>query len=176
VALAAHYVTVTADLVARESDGDYKLAVGGNSYGGAVTVFFNRKNHGQKAAMPFAPAAQNWGDVDFTYAAQAWDLSLDRTTLLGTLLQAANSAKKPAFYLQAKWDYDTRATIDLAYAHAYGSNDPTHGNRFMASIFPYEKFFREGDVDYQKAHAKFAEDTDVWGASVLAFLRVYGVD
>ena len=177
VALAVHYVTVTADLTIQEADGDYKLAVGGNSYGGAVTVYFNRQNHGQKAVMAFAPAAQNWGDVNFAYAAQDWELSLDRRTLLGTLLTAARNAKQPAFYLQAKWDYDTRATIDLAYAHAYGSSDPTHGNRFMASIFPYQKFlFENGQVDYQTAHARFAEDTDVWGASVLAFLKLYGVN
>jgi pimeloyl-ACP methyl ester carboxylesterase len=177
VAYAVHYLTVTSDLVIQESDGDYKLAVGGNSYGGAVTVFFNRKDHGHKAVMAFAPAAQNWGEVNFAYAAQAWDLSLDRRSLLGTLLSAANEAKKPAFYLQAKWDYDTRATIDLAYAHVYGSGDPTHGNRFMASIFPYQKFlFENGQVDYQTAHARFAEDTDVWGASVQAFLKSYGVD
>jgi len=177
VALAAHYVTVTADLVTREANGDYKLAVGGNSYGGAVTVFFNRKNHGQKAVMAFAPAAQNWGNVDFQYAAAGWDLSLDRTTLLGTLLNAAQNAKQPAFYLQAKWDYDTRATIDLAYAHAYGSSDPTHGNRFMASIFSYKKFsFENGQVDFQSAHGGFSEATEEWGRSVRAFLIQYGVN
>jgi len=94
----------------------------------------------------------------------------------GHPLTAANTAQKPAFYLQAKWDYDTRATIDLAYAHAYGSNDSTHGNRFVASIFPYKKFLLEnGEVDYQSAHAGFAEDTDVWGSSVRAFLKLYGV-
>jgi pimeloyl-ACP methyl ester carboxylesterase len=177
VDLAAHYLTVTADLVTQEADGDYKLAVGGNSYGGAVTVFFNRKNHGQKAVMAFAPAAQNWGNVDFEAAAAGWDLSLDRTTLLGTLLNAAKNAKQPAFYLQAKWDFDTRATIDLAYAHAYGSSDPTHGNRFMASIFTYQQFppLKNGQPDYQSAHGGFSEATEEWGRSVRAFLIQYGV-
>jgi len=47
---------------------------------------------------------------------------------------------------------------------------------FVASIFPYKKFlFENGEVDYQSAHAGFAEDTDVWGASVRAFLKLYGV-
>ena len=176
VALALNYLTVTSQLVIQEPDGEFKIGVGGNSYGGAVTVFFNRIDHGHKAIMAFAPAAQNWGTVDFKIAAQDWVLTQDRKNLLGTLLTAANTAQKPAFYLQAKWDYDTRATIDLAYAHAYGSNDSTHGNRFVASIFPYKKFlFENGEVDYQSAHAGFAEDTDVWGSSVRAFLKLYGV-
>jgi len=176
VAFAAQYLIETAHLVPLLGDGEYKLAVGGNSYGGAVTVFFNRMNHGQAVAMPFAPGAQNWGDVDFAYAAQSWDLSRNPSTLLGTLLTAASHAKTPAFYLQAKWDYDTRATIDLAYAHAYSSSDPAHGNRFVASIFPYKKFlFEDGTVDYQSAHEGFAKATGEWGRSVLAFLRLYGV-
>jgi dienelactone hydrolase len=177
--LAVRYLTRTVNLVSQEDDGDYKLAVGGNSYGGAVTVFFNRKDHGQKAVMAFAPGAQNWGIVDFQYAAQDWNLLVDRNTLLGTLLNAARNAKKPAFYLQAKWDYDTRATIDLAYAHAYGGDDPSHGNRFMASIFSFEKptlpSDKGGGVDYQKVHEEFAEATEEWGRSVRAFLIQYGV-
>ncbi|MBC7930269.1 MAG: hypothetical protein H7Z38_06825 [Rubrivivax sp.] len=176
VARAVRYLTVTRELVVKESDGDYKLAVAGNSYGGSVTVFFNRKAHGQKAVMPFAAAAENWDKVNFDYAAQGWDISFP-DSVLGALLSAAKNAKRPAFYLQAKWDYDTRSTIDLAYAHAYGSSDPTHGDKFMASIFPYRKFlFQNGEIDYQSAHAGFADATDVWGASVLAFLKLYNVD
>ena len=166
--------------VKRDRNGFAVFAVGGNSWGGAVTVFFNRKEHRQRAVLAFSPAAQYWEDVDFAYAAGAWVLGTGLTsgrTPVGALLPAAKNAKHPAFYLQAKWDYDTRATIDLAYAHAYGSDDPTHGNRFMASIFPYKKFvFETGEVDYQSAHTGFIRAPEHWGPSALAFLKLYGVN
>ncbi|MCM3874767.1 MAG: hypothetical protein ND895_29075 [Pyrinomonadaceae bacterium] len=176
VVYALNHLKLT-DRMKKDRDGEHIFGVGGNSYGGSVTVFFNRKDHGQRAAIAFAAAAQGWGQVNFAYAAQDWELSQDRRTLLGALLTAAKNAKHPAFYLQARWDYDTRSTIDLAYAHAYGSDDPTHGHRFMASIFPYKKFFLDnGDVDYQSAHVGFIGDPERWGPSVLAFLKLYGVN
>jgi len=165
--------------VKKDRNGDAVFAVGGNSWGGAVTVFFNRKDHRQRAVLAFSPASQYWEEVNFAYAAEGWILGTgltSRRTLVGALLPAAIDATHPAFYLQAKWDYDTRATIDLAYAHAYGGDDPTHGHRFMASIFPYKKFvFENGEVDYQSAHTGFIRATEQWGPSALAFLKLYGV-
>jgi dienelactone hydrolase len=39
---------------------DYRIAIMGISYGGAVTVFANRHDLGQKAAVAFSPGAQQW--------------------------------------------------------------------------------------------------------------------
>ena len=154
-------------------------AVSGSSYGGAITVLVNRLDLGQRAAVAFSPAAQNWGAVNFAYAAKRWVDAGNFTPLQDELLKASQDAKAPAFYLQAKWDYDTRATIDLAYAHAYGGNDPTHGQRFMAAIFPYDKPGPDpldpDQLDYQSVHVGFANSTDIWGAAVLDFIRTYGV-
>lgn len=165
--------------VRKDKNGDLVLAVAGTSYGGAVTVFFNRKDHGHKVGIAFAAAAQNWGDANFAYAAKDWVLSVERRALLGALLTAAKNSAKPAFYLQAEWDHDTRATIDLAYAHAYGSADPTHGDRFMASIFPYpkpDKIKGTNELKYSSVHTGFTRDPERWGPSVLAFFKLYGVE
>jgi len=159
--------------------GEPLLAFLGSSYGGAVTVLVNRLSLGHKAAVPIAPAAQNWGSVNFAYAATKWRDAGGFTALQEELLKAAQSAKAPAFYIQAKWDFDTRATIDLAYAHAYGGNDPEHGKHFMASIFPYDKPGPDPNdptqLDYDSVHKAFASRTDLWGTAVLDFFKRCGV-
>ena len=156
----------------KERGGDPLVAFMGNSYGGAVTVFLNRLNLGHKAAVAFAPAAQNWDAVNYAYAAERW---IGATPVQDALIRAAKGAKRPTFYAQAKWDYDTRATIDLAYAHAYGGSDPEHGKHFMASIFPWEKPGPDPEnpdlPDYQSVHVGFAHTPSVWGPAVLDFLQ-----
>lgn len=159
--------------IKREADGEYPIAIMGNSYGGAVTALSNKDLLGQKAAVVFSPGAQNWA-----VAVCAPDDPTCGSPLQRSLLSAAKNARKPAFYLQAKWDYDTRPTIDMAYAHAYGSSDPTHGNRFMASIFPYPNPCPGRpctDDDYQSVHAGFFGEPNRWGTEVLEFIRQYGV-
>jgi hypothetical protein len=149
---------------------DGAIVVMGSSYGGRVTVLFNRIDHGQQAAVVFSPAAQAWGDAS------------NPTEIQTALLAAAADAQTPAFYLQAKWDFDTRPTIDLAYAHHYGGNDPQHGKRFMASIYEYPKppdLNPDPDVeelDYDSVHKGFASDTARWGTAVLDFIKRYGVE
>lgn len=159
--------------IKRQADGDFAIAIMGSSYGGAVTDLANKYSLGQKAAVVFSPGAQNWAPE----TCAPFDLTCG-TPLQKSLLSAARDAKEPAFYLQAKWDYDTRPTIDLAYAHAYGSSDPKHGNRFMASIFPYPNPCPDRpctDDDYQSVHVGFFSEPSRWGPSVLDFLKLYGV-
>ena len=156
-----------------EGRGDYPIAIMGNSYGGAVTVLANQIVAGHKAAVAFSAAAQQWADATCLPDDQTCGGAVQKA-----LLSAAKNATKPAFYLQAKWDYDTRPTIDLAYAHAYGSSDPKHGNRFMAAIFPYPKPGIDpdtGELDYQSVHTGFFSDPSRWGPAVLDFIRQYGV-
>jgi alpha-beta hydrolase superfamily lysophospholipase len=149
---------------------DDAIAVMGSSYGGRVTVLFNRIDHGQQAVVPFSPAAQAWGDPGSPSEIQT------------ALMNAAADAKSPAFYLQAKWDYDTRPTIDLAYAHHYGGSDPKHGQRFMAAIYEYPKppdlnpDPNVEELDYDSVHRGFASDTARWGTAVLDFLKRSGVE
>lgn len=147
------------------------MAIMGVSYGGRVTVFANDSslypNLGHKAVVAFSPAAESWESAS------------NATPIQTALLQAAANAKEPAFYLQAKWDYDTRPTIDLAYAHAYGGGDDKHGNRFMAAIYEYSKpglVPNTDELDYQSVHAGFAKDPSRWGPAVLDFLKRNGVE
>ncbi|MGH9803286.1 MAG: hypothetical protein ACRD82_23220, partial [Blastocatellia bacterium] len=156
-----------------DAEGGYAIALMGNSYGGAVTVLANRLFAGHKVAVAFSAAAQQWADATCLPDDQTCGTPVQKA-----MLSAAKNATKPAFYLQAKWDYDTRPTIDLAYAHAYGSSDPKHGNRFMASIFSYPKPGIDpdtGELDFQSVHTGFYSDTDQWGPTVLEFIRQYGV-
>ncbi len=147
----------------------FRIALMGISYGGAVTVFANRLEIGQKAAVPFSPGAQQWAPDNCSYNPNCG------TAFQRTLISAAGNAKKPAFYIQAKWDYDTRATIDLAYAHAYLSSiDPTHSHPYNAAIYEYRNPCPDRPCtpdDYQSIHTGFFIDTAVWGKEVHDFLK-----
>jgi dienelactone hydrolase len=148
----------------------YSLGIMGNSLGGAVTVFANRQNNGQRAAIAVSPGAQGISD-----ATCPPNDTVCPTPLQAALREAAAAAKQPAYYMQAKWDYDTRPTIDLAYAHAYGSTDPKHSKGWAAAIFPYRNPCTDNGCDYQEIHEGFIRDPDVWGPSVRNFLRRNGV-
>jgi len=159
-----NYLKNRADVQGFPTNGqtEYAIAIGGSSYGGRVTVLANRYNLGHRAALVFSPGAQAWGSA------------ADPSPIQVALMDAARNAKTPAFYLQAKWDYDTRPTIDLAYAHAYGGSDPLHGNRFMASIFEYPNPCPNRTCtveDYQSVHVGFTNDAERWGPAALDFLR-----
>lgn len=156
---------------------DHRIALMGISYGGAVTVFANRHSIGQKAAVAFSPGAQQW-DLNVNCGPNQTNCGTD---FQQSMISAARFADKPAYYLQARWDYDTRATIDLAYAHAYGSADPQHSRGWNAAIFPYQYPCATSDPrsctddDYQSIHAGFFRDVAVWGPTVRNFLRRYDV-
>ena len=147
----------------------FRIALMGISYGGAVTVFANRLELGQKAAVPFSPGAQQWAPDNCSYNPDCG------TAFQRTLISAAGNAQKPAFYIQAKWDYDTRATIDLAYAHAYLSSiDPAHSHPYNAAIYEYQNPCPNRPCtadDYQSIHYGFFIDTTAWGKEVLNFLK-----
>jgi dienelactone hydrolase len=140
---------------------EYAIAIAGSSYGGRVTVLANRLDLGHRAAVAFSPAAQAWGGE-----------------VKSQLIDAAKDAKTPVFYLQAKWDFDTHPTVDLAFATAYGGNDPSHGKLFMASIFDYPKPPVDpttGELNFESVHTGFAGNPDLWGTAVLDFLQRNGV-
>lgn len=159
----------------------YRLGIMGISYGGAVTVFANRNSMGQRAAVAFSPGAQQWASeycvIPFSPLSPICGTEFQRA-----LIFAAGDADKPAYYLQGQWDYDTRATIDLAYAHAYLSPELQHHRGYMASIFPYRYPCDDdgnpncSDEEFQSIHGGFFGDTAVWGPSVSNFLRRNNVD
>lgn len=163
----------------RNDVNDDRIAIMGISYGGAVTVFGNRLSLGQKVAIAFSPGAQQW-DPDVNCGPNQDNCGTD---FQNAMISAARFSNHPAYYLQATWDYDTRATIDLAYAHAYGSNDPKHSRGWNAAIFPYKDpcVTPSGDSrpctadDYQSIHAGFFGNAGKWGPTVHDFLKRYNV-
>jgi dienelactone hydrolase len=175
---AVNYLKSRADVKTEPDDAeDHRIGIMGSSYGGVVTVLANRNSIGQKAAVAFSPGVQQWADETCGPNQQNCGGDVQRS-----LLSAARFADKPTFYLQAKWDYDTRATIDLAYAHAYGSNDPKHSRGWNAAIYPYQYPCPTSDpsscvpeVHFQSIHTGFFTDPDVWGPAVRNFLRRYDV-
>jgi dienelactone hydrolase len=186
VADAVKYLQARTDVKAEPGNAeDHRIAIMGSSYGGAVTVFANRFSIGQKAVVAFSPGAQQWDKDEIECGPNEQNCG---TPVQKALIAAARSANRPAFYLQAKWDYDTRPTMDLAYAHGYGSSDPQHSRGWNAAIYPYQNpCFTDPeppaapeprpctDDDYQKIHTGFFTDPGVWGPAVLNFLRRYDV-
>jgi dienelactone hydrolase len=139
------------------------MAVMGSSYGAISTVLFNRQALGQKAIVSFAAGSQSWGHQDHIKV---------------LLIAAAAKAQEPAFYLQAKWDVDTRATVELSSATALSASDPRHGKRYQAAIWDYPQPPIDpatGEPDYDAAHVGFSRAYDRWGVAVLDFLQRYGV-
>jgi dienelactone hydrolase len=139
------------------------IAFMGTSYGGITSILVNQQAHGHKAIVAFAPGAQSWGNQPFVRS---------------MLLVAATHGQQPAFFLQAKWDEDTRPTAELALAHAESAADPLHGKRFMASIYDYPKPPNDpatGSPDYSSVHGGFSRSHQYWGVAVLDFLQRYGV-
>ena len=148
-----------------------KVAVSGNSYGGIVSVLTNGKawvpfgtQPVQKAVVAFSPGGLSWGNNPF---------------LKDRLVEAAGYAARPAYYLQAKWDNDTRPAVELAYAHAMGGSDDKHGKEFNAGIFAFEDppddACDPGQPDYHKIHGSFAAHPEYWGGAVSDFLERWGV-
>ena len=93
--------------------------------------------------------------VDFAGAAQNWDGAPD---LRQRMLQAVRQAQMPVFFIQAKNDYDTSPSRDLAAAMEKS------GKPHQMQIFP------NFGKSHQDAHEFCIHGSDVWGPSVLEFL------
>jgi len=135
------------------------MAIMGNSYGGMMTVLTNTTamNLSHNATVAFSPGGESWHVKEIS-------------EMLAT---AARSARGPTFYLQAKWDHDTRATVELSREHALGGSetDDLHGRSFSAAIFGFPCEDTSCGGHNQSVHVEFARATEVWGAAVLEFLQ-----
>jgi carboxymethylenebutenolidase len=124
-----------------EVDGK-RIFVAGCSFGGIQTVLMAEKGLGVRAAVDFAGAAQNW-DV--------------APQLRQRMLTAVRNAQMPIFFIQAKNDYDTTPSRELATAMQKA------GKAHDLEIFP------EFGKGHQEAHEFCVHGSDVWGSKVLAF-------
>ncbi|HXY25017.1 MAG TPA: dienelactone hydrolase family protein [Candidatus Acidoferrum sp.] len=119
-----------------------RIAVAGCSFGGIQTVLMAEKGLGLRAAVDFAGAAQNWDSAP---------------DLRQRMLQAVRQAQMPVFFVQAKNDYDTSPSRDLAAAMEK-SRKP-----HQLQIFP------DFGKSHQDAHEFCIHGSDIWGPPVLEF-------
>lgn len=172
---AMDYLEARADVAKKGGDsGDYKIAIFGSSYGGQVTVYANSLDLGQSAAVIFSPAAHEWGTDDCSPS----ETECGSYTRRG-LMNGAGNAHKPAFYLQSRWDVDTRPTLNLPFAQGMSSSDPSHARPFRSAIFNWTGGRCSGsdctEDDFDQIHGTFCVTTSVWGPEVTPFLARNGV-
>jgi dienelactone hydrolase len=173
---AMDYLKARPDVAKKGGDsGDYRIAIFGSSYGGQVTVYANTLDLGQSAAVIFSPAAKEWGTDDCSPSEIACG-SYTRQSLM----RGAAYAHKPAFYLQSRWDVNTRPTMNLPYAHGMSSTDPSHARPFRSAIFNWTGGWCSGGTDcspydFDRIHGSFCVKTSVWGQEVRPFLEQYDV-
>ena len=120
-----------------------RIAVAGCSFGGIQTVLMAEKGLGVRAAVDFAGAAQNW-----QYAPE----------LRARMIQAVQHSQMPIFFIQAKNDYDTSPSRDLAAAMEKS------GKPHDLQIFPS---FGKSNQD---AHEFCVHGGEIWAPKVFSFL------
>jgi pimeloyl-ACP methyl ester carboxylesterase len=152
-----------------------EIVLMGSSYGGIMTVLTNAKGGadlgsgiGVRAAVAFSPGGISWSSDD-------GDANTD---VQEGLMAAAALAKTSTYFLQGQWDFDTRASIELAYVQA-GSGANMHSPPFALQIFetkyPDDDPCNPGQKKWHDVHVGFARATTKWGPSVIDFLARNGV-
>jgi len=120
-----------------------RVAVAGCSFGGIQTLLAAAEDLGLRAAVDFAGGAESWrGSPDLR----------DRMT------RAARGARVPVFFIQAKNDYDTSPSEQLA------KEMEKAGKPHQIHIFP-----RSGKTT-QEAHEFCIRGGEVWGGEAFDFL------
>jgi carboxymethylenebutenolidase len=120
-----------------------RIAVAGCSFGGIQTALMAEKGLGVRAAVDFAGAAQNW-----QYAPE----------LRARMIHAVRHSQMPIFFIQAKNDYDTSPSRELATAMEKS------GKPHDLQIFPS---FGKSNQD---AHEFCVHAGEIWAPKVFSFL------
>ena len=124
------------------------IAMTGISYGGIQTLLTAEKDPGIRAYVPFAPAAESWGD----------------SVLRDRLVTAVQKEKAPMFIIQAEGDYDLGPVTTLGNV----LHQKADATKWKSKLYP-----RFG-CSNNDAHAVFAMNCDgivVWDQDVLGFLN-----
>ena len=127
-----------------------RVAVTGVSYGGIQTLLAAEKNLGLRAAIPFAPGAMSWANMELEQREIA----------------AARDAKVPLFLLQAQNDYS------IGPSETLGPIIRKKGGFNRAKLYP------PFGTTHAEGHGGFAcweEGIAVWGNDVIDFLNATGM-
>jgi dienelactone hydrolase len=128
-----------------------RIAMTGISYGGIQTVLTAEKDPGIRAYVPFAPAAESWGNQE----------------LRQYLINVVQNEKSPMFIIQAEGDYNTGPVTMLGQQLALKGNP----RKWKSKLYP------PFGCTNQDAHARFAMNCDgiaVWDQDVVKFLDEVG--
>jgi carboxymethylenebutenolidase len=123
-----------------------KIYMSGASFGGIQTIVTAGQDAGVRGYVPFAPAAESWGNHQLRYR----------------LIQDLGNATAPVFLIQAEGDYSI-GPYELLGRYLLGM-----GGKNTAHLYP--KF----GVMPQEAHWAFATQSagiTIWGEDVLAWLQ-----
>ncbi|MFL6228170.1 MAG: alpha/beta hydrolase family protein [Pyrinomonadaceae bacterium] len=124
-----------------------RIAMTGISYGGIQTLLTAEKDPGIRAYVPFAPAAESWGNQE----------------LRQYLINVVQNENAPIFIIQAEGDYNTGPVTTLGQQLALKGNP----RKWKSKLYP------PFGCTNQDAHARFAMHCDgisIWDQDVLAFL------
>ena len=144
-----------------------RIAIGGHSFGGMVTLFNNRLLTNHKAAIDIAGASESWDYFDGDDETDG-DNTPDNSASIRFLKDAVRDANKPIFFLEPKNDVSIRPTVVLSKVAGDRSD------RYQAAIYGPVPGVRTGE----EAHGKFVTDPDEiqkWGPAVIEFLARFGV-
>jgi dienelactone hydrolase len=133
-------------LKARRDIDPGRIVMSGVSFGGIQTLLAAEKGAGVRAFVAFAPGAMSWRSV---------------TGLDDRLAQAAQRAQAPVLIVQAKNDFN------LGPSRVLGPLLEKAG-KGRAVVFPP---FGATEQEGHGAFARQTEGTEVWGPTVLEFLR-----
>lgn len=127
-----------------------RVAVTGVSYGGIQTLLAAEKNLGLRAAIPFAPGAMSWANMELEQREIA----------------AVQDAKVPLFLLQSRNDYS------IGPSETLGPIIRKKGGFNRAKLYP------PFGTTHAEGHGGFAcweEGIAIWGNDVIDFLNATGM-
>ena len=167
VAQAISYVSSLKNSAGERIINPNRIAIGGHSFGGMVTLFNNRLLTNHKAAIDIAGASESWDYFDGDDETDG-DNTPDNSASIRFLKDAVRDANKPIFFLEPKNDVSIRPTVVLSKVAG------DHSDRYQAAIYGPVPGVRAGE----EAHGKFVTDPDEihkWGPAVIEFLARFGV-
>lgn len=130
-----------------------KIAIMGHSIGGAVTIFANELDFGQRVALPIAAGSESWNNETFRNA----------------LLDSVPKAKHFTYFFCPQNDVNPLSVVEE------GRVAGEDGQQYQSTVFPPVSYATSGE----EAHVCFTKDSKMvrrWGKVAVQFLHRYGIE